>query len=90
MCTDKEHRLASLAAANSLPENYFSLRLHPPTQADFDNGNSSCHGKGSFEGGLLQKVAKPEPRRFLRRGSIPPPATIQVFAEMFLAQMIDG
>jgi hypothetical protein len=72
MRTDKEHSLASLAAANPLPENYFSMRLHPPTQTDFDNGNRSCHGKGSFEGGLLRKVAKPEPRCFRRRGSLPP------------------
>jgi hypothetical protein len=83
MRTDKEHRLASLAAADSLPENYFSMRLHPPTQADFDKGNGSCHGKGSFEGGLLRKVAKPEPRCFRRRGSLRPPSHNTSFAEMF-------
>jgi len=71
--TDKEYRLASLAAANPLPENYFCLRLHPPTPADFDNGNRSWHGRSSFENGLLRKVAKPEPRCFQRRGSSPPP-----------------
>jgi hypothetical protein len=48
MRTDPEHRLASLAAANSLPENYFSMRLHPPTQADFDNGNDSCQGRNQL------------------------------------------
>jgi hypothetical protein len=79
MRTDKEHRLASLAAANSLPENYFSLRLHPPMQADFDKGNASCHGKGSFEGGLLRKVAKPEPRCFRRRGSLRLPSNNTIF-----------
>jgi hypothetical protein len=45
MRTDPEHRLASLVAANSLPQNCFSLRLHPPTQADFDKGNDSCQGR---------------------------------------------
>ena len=70
--TNPEHRLASLAAANPLPENHFWRNRHPPTQADFDNGNGSCHGRSSFEGGLLRKVAKPEPRCFQRRGSLPP------------------
>ena len=41
MCTNPEHRLASLAAANALPENHFALNRHPPAQADFDNGNGS-------------------------------------------------
>jgi hypothetical protein len=68
-----EHRLAPLAAANALPENHFSMSLHPPTQADFDNGNGSCQGGTSFNGGLLMKVAEPEPRCFERRGSLPPP-----------------
>jgi hypothetical protein len=67
-----EHRLAPLAAANALPENHFSMSLHPPTPADFDNGNGSCQGRTSFDGGLLMKVAKPEPRCFERRGSLPP------------------
>jgi hypothetical protein len=57
-----EHRLAPLAAANALPENHFAMSLHPPTQADFDNGNGSCQGRTSFDGGLLMKVAEPEPR----------------------------
>ena len=79
-----EHRLAPLAAANALPENHFSLSLHPPTQADFDNGNGSCQGKTSFDGDLLLKVAEPEPRCFERRGSLPPsPATIHAFAKLF-------
>jgi hypothetical protein len=67
-----EHRLAPLAAANALPENRFSMSLHAPTQADFDKANGSCQGKTSFDGGLLMKVAKPEPRCFERRGSLPP------------------
>ena len=70
--TNPEHRLAPLAAANALPENHFSMNRHPPTQADFDNGNGSCQGRTSFDGGLLMKVAEPEPRCFERRGSLPP------------------
>jgi hypothetical protein len=46
---------------------------HPPTQADFDNGNGSCQGRTSLDGDLLMKVA--EPAAFQ--------ATIQVFAGMF-------
>jgi hypothetical protein len=52
MCTNPEHRLASLAAANTLPENHFALNRHPPTRGDFDKGNGSCQGKTSFDGGL--------------------------------------
>jgi hypothetical protein len=37
--TDPEHRLAYLAAANPPPENHFWRNRHPPTSADFDNGN---------------------------------------------------
>jgi hypothetical protein len=44
MRTNPEHRLASRPAANALPENHFSMNRHPPTEADFDNGNSSCQG----------------------------------------------
>jgi len=75
MGANPEHRLASRAAANALPENHFSMSLHPPRQADFDNGNGSCQGKTSFDGGLLMKVAEPEPRCCQRRGSLPPPKT---------------
>ena len=60
--TNPEHRLASLAAANPLPENHFALNRHPPAQADFDSGNGSCQGRTSFNGGLHMKVAEPEPR----------------------------
>ena len=62
MGTNPEHRLASLAAANALPENHFSMNRHPPRQADFDNGNGSCQGRTSLDGGLLMKVAELEPR----------------------------
>ena len=72
MGTNPEHRLTSLAAANALPENHFSMNRHPPTQADFDNGNGSCQGRTSFDGGLLTKVAEPEPRCLQQRGSLPP------------------
>ena len=48
------------------------MNRHPPTQAAFDSGNGSCQGKTSFDGGLLMKVAEPEPRCFQRRGSLPP------------------
>jgi hypothetical protein len=79
-----EHRLASLAATNSRPENHFCMNRHPPTEAAFDKGNGSCERRSSFDGRLLTKVAKPEPRRFERRGSLPPSqATIQFFVEMF-------
>ena len=47
--TDPEHRMASLTAANPLPKNHFFVNRHPPTQADFDNGNGSCQGRTSFE-----------------------------------------
>ena len=67
-----EHRLAPLAAANPLPENHIAMNLHPPTQADFDNGNGSCQGKTSLDGDLLMKVAEPGPRWFEQRGSLPP------------------
>ena len=66
-----EHRLASLAATNSRPQHHFSMNRHPPTQAAFDRGNGSCQGRTSFDGGLLMKVAEPEPRCLERRGSPP-------------------
>jgi len=60
--TNPEQRLAFLTATNSLPENDFAMNRHPPRQADFDNGNGSCHGRTSLDGGLPVKVAEPEPR----------------------------
>ena len=69
--TNPECCLASLAATNALPENRFSMN-HPPTQADFDNGSASWQRRTSFDGGLLMKVAEPEPRCFEQRGSLPP------------------
>ena len=78
MCTNPEHRLASPAAANALPENHFARSLHPPAQADFDNGNGSCQVRTSLDGDLLVKVAEPEPRHKTSfRGNV-------------LATMIDG
>jgi hypothetical protein len=56
--TNPEHRLASLTAANPLPENHFFLSRRPPTRAGFDNDNGSCQGRTSFDGGLLMKVAQ--------------------------------
>jgi hypothetical protein len=44
-----EHRLASLAATHSRPENRFSMNRHPPTPAGFDNGNGSCQRRTSFD-----------------------------------------
>ena len=72
MGTNPEHRLAFLAAANTLPENHFPVNRHPPTQADFDNGNGSCQGRTSLDGDLLMKVAEPETRYFEQRRSLPP------------------
>jgi hypothetical protein len=67
-----EHRLTFLVAASPLPQNHFRMNRHPPTPADFDNGNDSCQGRTSLDGDLLMKVAEPEPRCFQRRGSLPP------------------
>jgi hypothetical protein len=72
MRANPEHRLASRPAANALPENRFSMNRHPPTEADFDNGNGSCQGRTSLDGDLLMKVAEPEPRCREQRGSLPP------------------
>jgi len=79
MCANPEHRLASLAATNALPKNHFSLNRHPPTPADFDNGNGSCQGRTSLDGYLLLKVAEPEPRCLRRRGSLPPSSHHTIF-----------
>ena len=91
MSTNPEDRLASLAAANALPENHFSRNRHPPGQADFDNGNGSCQGRTSFDGGLLMKVAKPEPR--CSNGGVLLPALPShntIFRWNVLMLMIDG
>jgi hypothetical protein len=47
-----EHRLASLAATNPRPENHFSMNRHRGAPAGFDNGNGSCQGGNSLDGGL--------------------------------------
>jgi hypothetical protein len=60
------------------------MNRHLPAQADFDNGNGSCQGRTSFDGGLHMKVAEPEPR--CSNGGVLLPAfqaTIQFFAGMF-------
>ena len=90
MGTNPEHRLASLAAANALPENHFSMNRHPPTQADFDNGNGSCQGRTSFDGGLLMKVAEPEPRCSNGGVLLPPSKPQYKFGRNVLKMMIDG
>ena len=88
--TNPEHRLASLAAANPLPENHFAMNRHPPTQADFDNGNGSCQGRTSFDGGLLMKVAEPEPRCSNGGVLYRLPSHNTIFRWNVLMLMIDG
>jgi hypothetical protein len=91
MRTNPERRLASLAATNSRLENHFGMNRHPPTQAGFDNGNGSCQGRTSFDGLLLMKVAKPEPRCFERRGSLPPSQSHHtIFRGNVLILVMDG
>jgi len=84
MFTNPEHRLASLAAANALPENHFSMNRHPPAEADFDKGNDSCDGRVALMVALQHEVAKSGPRCPPAAGFLPPSQpTIQVFTEMF-------
>ena len=84
MHTDPEHRLASLVAANSLPENYFSLRLHPPPQADFDKGNDSCQGRNQLRWWPSHEGCRARTPLLRTAGfSTALQATIQFFAEMF-------
>jgi hypothetical protein len=47
--TDPEHRLASAAAANPLPENDFAMKCHARPQAGLDNGNRSWQVRTSFD-----------------------------------------
>jgi hypothetical protein len=88
--TNPEHRLASLAAANPLPENHFAMNRHPPMQADFDNGNGSCQGRTSFDGDLYMKVAEPEPRCSNGGVLLPPSSHNTIFLWNVLMLMIDG
>ena len=90
MRANPEHRLASLAATNPRPEDHFSINRHRSPSAGFDNGNGSCQGKTSFDGGLLMKVAKPEPRCFERRGSYRLPSHNTSFRRNVLNLMNDG
>jgi hypothetical protein len=69
MSTNPENRLASLAAANALPENHFSMNRHPPGQADFDNGNGSCQGRTSFDGAFSHEGCQAGTPLLERRGS---------------------
>jgi hypothetical protein len=79
-----EDRLASLAATNPRPENHFSMNRHRCAPAGFDNGNGSCQGGNSFDGGLRMKVAQQNPAAWKQRGSPPPSqVTIQFFGGMF-------
>ena len=41
---EPEHGKASLRAANPLPENYFAVIVHLPSQAGLDNGNGFVSG----------------------------------------------
>ena len=46
---DPEHRVASSAAANPLPENYFAVGRHPCPRVGLDNGNRSWQVRTSFD-----------------------------------------
>ena len=46
---DPEHRVASNAAANPLPENHFARNGHAPPQAGLDNGNRSWQVRTSLD-----------------------------------------
>jgi hypothetical protein len=90
MRTDPEHCLASLAAANSLPENYFSMRFHPPTQADFDNGNDSCQRRNQLRWWPLYEGCRARTPPLPRRGSLPPSSHNTIFLRNVWMLMIDG
>lgn len=47
--TDPEHRVASTAAANPLPENHFARNRHARPQTGLDNGQQSCQVRTSFD-----------------------------------------
>ncbi len=49
MRADPEHDVASLAAANSLPENNLALNVHPRRQAGLDNDDRSWQVGTSFD-----------------------------------------
>jgi hypothetical protein len=49
MLADPEHREASTAAANPLPENHFAMSRHRRPQAGLDNGNRSWQLGTSFD-----------------------------------------
>jgi len=66
------------------------MNRHPPTQADFDNGDGSCHGRTSFDGGLLMKVAEPEPPARTAGFCYRLPSDNTSFRHNVLKMMIDG
>jgi hypothetical protein len=47
--TDPEHRLATAATANPLPENNFAMNLHASPQTGLDNGSRSWQVRTSFD-----------------------------------------
>jgi hypothetical protein len=47
--TDPEHRVASTAGANPLPENHFAMKRHARPQTGLDNGKQSCQVRTSFD-----------------------------------------
>ncbi len=72
---DPEHRVASNAAANPLPENHFAMHGHARLQAGLDNGNRSWQGRNQLRCVVAGcTVAKLEPGRPHGRAphSLPP------------------
>jgi hypothetical protein len=47
--TDPEHRLATAATANPLPENDFAMNLHASPRTGLDNGSRSWQVRTSFD-----------------------------------------
>jgi hypothetical protein len=81
--TDPEHRVATTAAADPLPENHFAMNRHARPQTGLDNGSRSWQVRTSFNRGDLLKVAKPGPCRLQRLGPsyLPPSRRSYTFGE---------
>jgi len=47
--TDPEHRLATAATANPLPESNFAMNLHASPETGLDNGSRSWQVRTSFD-----------------------------------------
>ena len=47
--TDPEHRVASTAGANPLPENHVARNGHAHPRTGLDNGKQSCQVRTSFD-----------------------------------------